>query len=741
MDHQEETGTGVKEKSLQIMDYLQIVKNRWKEVFLTFLIVFAGTAVFTFLQAPEYTSSTRFSIKESESVFDLMPSAGVDPITRVNQSKTYLTSQIEVITSPESLKFAVQKLNLGKEWDVSDDVALNMLGRMIKIVPIKETDMVDVYVEAQDPKLAQNLSEAVSESYKKRRGIEENEYLEIAIKKLTEALKQQEVDKENKLRRLKTFLDKEHVNITDDDRLDSRVSAQQDELRNALAKVTELMQQEQDLSVHVDALNSLKQEQLLDYVVNQNLMSEEGAGSASLRELHKQFLEMGTDRQTLRLQGYGPNHRKMQIFEEAYTQLTDRLNKALASLKQSLAQKRDIVQKTRERWDKTVKEKQVALKQKVMDEQEFLFAKKDYNLSLDRYNELEKRYFEETARLKVPRIPIIVYAHPTLPSRPSSPNVPLYLAAGALGGLALGILIAVMLESLDSTVKTMEQVEDLLGVSVIGVIPKGVGDILHSDGVSADIEAYRILRTNIELLRKNPDELSLAFVSGSAGEGKTTTLSNLAYTCAQGGYTTLMIDADLRRSALHKKFDVEGSFGLSDYLTGEWELEEVIKKTEFENLFILPAGATPLDPSGLLNSKKMLALIMEAKRRFDIVLIDSPPILGVSDASVITNAVDMTVIVVQPRKIPVKALLKQKTTIGAAGGNLVGVVMNNVDISSDHQYQYYTTYYNYYSPSASDAVDVDKKTPSRSAKRHVAKDSTPSGRKEHSSTSGGEDLY
>lgn len=111
----------------------------------------------------------------------------------------------------------------------------------------------------------------------------------------------------------------------------------------------------------------------------------------------------------------------------------------------------------------------------------------------------------------------------------------------------------------------------------------------------------------------------------------------------------------------------------------------------------MPAGPTPFDPSGALNSRKFNELLQEVKQRFDIVLVDSPPILGVSDSAVIVSEVDMTLMVVQPRKLPLKALLRQKQVIESVGGNLAGVVMNNVDITSDHQYQYYTTYYSYYS--------------------------------------------
>ncbi|AYR30838.1 hypothetical protein CUB96_08305 [Akkermansia muciniphila] len=164
-----------------------------------------------------------------------------------------------------------------------------------------------------------------------------------------------------------------------------------------------------------------------------------------------------------------------------------------------------------------------------------------------------------------------------------------------------------------------------------------------------------------------------------------------------GGYATLMIDADLRRSKLHRYYELDNEVGLTSYLLEDYPLEEVIFQTPIENLYVMPAGPTPFDPSGALNSRKFNELLQEVKQRFDIVLVDSPPILGVSDSAVIVSEVDMTLMVVQPRKLPLKALLRQKQVIESVGGNLAGVVMNNVDITSDHQYQYYTTYYSYYS--------------------------------------------
>jgi capsular exopolysaccharide synthesis family protein len=219
--------------------------------------------------------------------------------------------------------------------------------------------------------------------------------------------------------------------------------------------------------------------------------------------------------------------------------------------------------------------------------------------------------------------------------------------------------------------------------------------------MSPDAEAYRILRTNIEFNRKNPEDNAITVVSGGAGEGKSTTLVNLAYICAQGGYTTLMIDADLRRPRLHTFFDINNSVGLTNYLTTELMLEDVILQTPVDNLYFMPSGILPADAAGILNSRRMSELIQDVKQRFDLVLVDSPPILGVSDASVLASEVDLTMIVVQHRKLPRNMLLRVKQAVENVGGNVIGVVLNNVDVRSDSQYQYYTSYYTYYAPAES----------------------------------------
>ena len=251
------------------------------------------------------------------------------------------------------------------------------------------------------------------------------------------------------------------------------------------------------------------------------------------------------------------------------------------------------------------------------------------------------------------------------------------------------------------------------------IIPQDAGLLILQGGESPDAEAYRILRTNVELKKDLFKSTTYAVVSANAGEGKTTTLSNLAYVFAQAGYSTLMMDADLRRPRLARYAELKSEVGLSTYLTGQAELKDVVFQTGHDNLYMLPSGPIPTDPSGLIGSHRMDQLMSDVSKRFDVVLIDSPPILGVSDASLLVSKADASLLVLQPRKMPVKALLRAKSLIENVGGQIMGLVMNNVDITGDTQYQYYTTYYSYY---AKDTKRQDPKSTEHSEKKekHVA---------------------
>jgi capsular exopolysaccharide synthesis family protein len=278
----------------------------------------------------------------------------------------------------------------------------------------------------------------------------------------------------------------------------------------------------------------------------------------------------------------------------------------------------------------------------------------------------------------------------------------LNLALGIFFGIVLGLGVAFFIEYLDTSVKTMEDIEKFFELPVLAVIPRGIGVLMDLPPDAPDGEPYRILRTNVEFNRKDPTANVMTLVSGGPGEGKSTTLVNLAYAFAQSGMKTLIVDADLRRPRQHSIFKVSNSKGLTDYLSKGVPLDELIQTTKVENLQMLPSGKLPAGAIAMLNSRRMMMLIEEVKTRFDMVLIDAPPILGISDSSVIVRAVDLTVIVIQHRRFPRSMLMRVKNGVINAGGTLLGAVLNNVDIRLDQYYQYQTNYTGYYANASQD---------------------------------------
>ena len=280
---------------------------------------------------------------------------------------------------------------------------------------------------------------------------------------------------------------------------------------------------------------------------------------------------------------------------------------------------------------------------------------------------------------------------------PVKPNKTLNIVLGIVFGLMVGIGLAFFIEYLDTSVKTIDDVERALQAPVIGVIPQDVGCLLDEGPENRHAEAYRVLRTNIMFSRKDDKLNSIVVVSAGAGEGKSTTTLNLATVFAQAGDRVLVVDSDLRRPTLHKLLRVGNSVGLTNYLLKQNTLEEVIQTTSVPTLHLMASGKLPSSSLSILNSSQMKDMIAELKRRYDFVFFDSPPILGVSDASILASEMDMVIQVIQYRRYPQPMNIRAKQSIEKVGGKLIGIALNNINMSQDESYYYYSGYYhNYY---------------------------------------------
>lgn len=287
---------------------------------------------------------------------------------------------------------------------------------------------------------------------------------------------------------------------------------------------------------------------------------------------------------------------------------------------------------------------------------------------------------------------------------PVRPNKPLNIGLGLIFGLIMGIGLAFFIEYLDTSVKTIDDVERTFQAPVLGVIPQNIGYLLEEGTESKHAEAYRVLRTNLLFSRHDEKLNTIVVVSAGAGEGKSTTTINLSTVFAQAGNRVLIVDSDLRRPTLHKLFKVANNLGLTNYLLKQNTIAEVVQTTQVPNLDFMASGKLPNSSMGILGSAQMKEMISELKQRYDFIFFDSPPILGVSDASILASEVDLVMQVVQYRRYPQPMTIRAKQMIEKVGGNFVGLVLNNINMSQDEGYYYYSGYYHdyYYSRSASE---------------------------------------
>ncbi len=220
--------------------------------------------------------------------------------------------------------------------------------------------------------------------------------------------------------------------------------------------------------------------------------------------------------------------------------------------------------------------------------------------------------------------------------------------------------------------------------------------VTHLDPRSPVGEAYRSLRTNLAFARAHEPLKTIVLSSPGPADGKSTTVANLAITFAQQGQRTLLIDADLRRAVLDKLFSVPREPGLTDVLVGRAALMQAVNKTAIENLHVLGSGPFPPNPSELLGSQAMREVLRAARDEFDVVLLDSPPLLAVTDAAVLSTMVDGAILVVRTGSTPRTSVRRAISQLETVHGRLVGTVLNDVDFRAGLYGGGYGYYYYYY---------------------------------------------
>ncbi len=690
------------ETKLHFLDYWRIIRIRKTVIMAVFLLVVLTTTAVTLILPESWSSTVRISVEKD--VSDIAP-LGYQQYSAQTIDPFFIQTEFEKIRSKKVLHKVIENLKLNERWAERYNNGLplktfetfNILKGKIDVRQTRNTSLIEIHVFS-DAKLkpaqeAADIANEIANVYKTNRVELKREQALGAI----ETLKEERAKHEKEVEEAQAYADKlrKDLKISDIAEVSGiattlepetlrRLEGARIEVESAYKGVAELQGKLQELAAK--GPNALRKSILTAF--NDELLG-------------KLMQDLFTTEATLKSKStvYGPESPEIKQLAAMQVDLDnkvkDRIDGMLSGLEVNVAAKKAQLDSLAQAVDsaKTNDVERTALY-------------RPYFESKRRLENLQKimdavvlRIEQERIDATLPKKGIVEITDQAEPGvKPVSPNLTLNIILGVIVGLIVGVGLAFFIEYLDTSVKTIDDVERALQSPVLGVIPQNVGSLLQEGPESPHAEAYRVLRTNVLFSRKREDANSLTVVSGGAGEGKSTTIFNLSVVFAQNGERVLLVDSDLRRPSLHKLLSVSNSIGLTSYLLGQSTLEQVIQTTTIPTLDFLPSGKLPSSSLGILNSTQMKDFILEAKRRYDFVFFDSPPIMGVSDASILASEVDLAVLVIQYRKYPQAMTLRAKQMVEKVGGTLLGVVLNNINISQDSYYYYYSGYYyDYYS--------------------------------------------
>lgn len=696
------------ETKLHFLDYWRIIRIRKTVILAVFLLVVITATVVTFMYPESFAGTAQIEVEQEHPDIPGMSgmpfAAGYDPY--------YLQTQFKVIQSDAVLSRVIDAMDLrnvwGKKFNNGQPLAVSDCERIIvrdlDLQPIRNTKIIEIKAFSDTPDEAAKLANQVAESYRKYRTDEYDEIKSHGITSLDKQLDEQQ----QKVEDAQALVDKlrTQLNIADED-------------SEGIAPAPSLSYK------NLDELTQEKVQHEADYQKEAKLLAK--LQSMPPDELKKALPIAVTDAQLNTLLGeldlsqqallklkpdYSEDHPKYKaaqaLVDDLSKKVNDRVDGILVGLQTTVDASKAYVDSITQSIE-AAKQTDIETAQKDAP----YFTAKEKLESAKRWLEaLKMKTGEEEVDKNLPIARMVTIIQPAVADvKPVRPNKPLNILLGVVFGLVVGIGLAFFIEYLDTSVKTIDDVERTLQAPVLGVIPQNIGLIMEEGAESPHAEAYRVLRTNILFSRKDDKLNTLVVVSAGAGEGKSTTAFNLATIFAQNGSRVLVVDSDLRRPTLHKMVNVTNSLGLTNYLLKQNTLDEVIQTTKIPTLHLMASGKLPSSSLGVLSSAQMKDLISELKQRYEFVFFDSPPIMGVSDASILASEVDMTLQVIQYRRYPQPMNIRAKQMIEKVGGNLVGIVLNNINMSQDESYYYYSGYYHDYYYSKNEGTETEAGSP------------------------------
>jgi capsular exopolysaccharide synthesis family protein len=702
-------------RGLPLRDYLRILhKHRWMILAVVAVMVSVVTVV-SFRTRPIYEAVSRLEINGEvpdlanlRELFLQMPTSDdfIQTQVRILESDDLAIQTVRALRLYDKPEFAVRTSATAAGAPFTPVEEMMLIGAFksrLRVEAVRSSRLVDVHFESIEPKLAADAANTLADLY-----VENN------FRKKYDSTMQATEWMSGQLREVKTKMEESHEALVKYER-DNQIFSLNEGQNVTLTKLGDLNREVTEAEGERIARES--QAQLVASRRLDDLPAV--AQSPLIQDLEKRLSQLEDD-DVEACATLGPKHPRVLRLERQSAEIKAQLEREKQQVANRIESEYEAALKREQLLRKSLERQEAeanVLNSKLV---EYSLLKREYETNQQLYESLLERLKEAgiSSGLRSSNIHVVDRARP--PLTPIRPKKTTNILMSLVVGLVLGAVLALFNEYLDNSVKVPEDVEHLVNLPVLGIIPSvssvngrggsrrtlpGISPALHQSSELATVshpqsvvsEAYRALRTSILLSTSKQPPQTILVSSGQPREGKTTTALNLSITLAQRGDRVALIDTDLRRPRVHRTLGLTNDRGLSSFLAGNMSVDELPRAIrQIPNLFVITSGPTPPNPAELLSSEAIEGLFHELRRQFDFIVMDSPPAITVADSMILAAHADGVMLVVHGA-VTTRETLKHTTKLmTSVNARVIGVVLNNVNIRSvDYKY-YYTNYYGDY---------------------------------------------
>jgi polysaccharide biosynthesis transport protein len=683
-----------KRESASIADLFKILRQRIAMIGLIVGLVFVVTMIVTAFLPRWYLATTKVRVEKPESdvkLFQVQGSSTYDPY--------FLQDQFKIMQNEKIIYPVIDKLGLNTRLaaaaglpggTLTTDLTFKyILSKMLRVESQRSSSLIDINVYAQEPALAAEIANEIAHVYSDDRISQATSQQSEGVAQLRKelALQEQTVSAQR--------------DVVEKLRKDLNISGVDLNVKYSDMEIETLRQMQNSLiALRVDAIGrKTRWERFRSIPIEDRigLVNSELIPDQNIQNLLQAYLI--ADQKVTQLKGrLGEAHPDLVASIENRAKIKEQLEGLLrgyeSGLENSYKEAEARVDELEAQLDKAKVDQILSARDRMRPFEE---AAQRLDDETRLYTTLRLTLRQREIDFQVPKrtIEILNTAEPA--RRPSRPSFLLNSAASIIFGLVLSIGVALSLEYFDTSLRDVADIEERLKIPVLGVIPQSRDPMGTGGDVPEEAEPYRVLHTNLNLAMKGGPSSVLVVFSAGPAEGKSTTIWRLAHMMGAYGERVLLIDGDLRRPAQHHLANVSKSPGLSDVLAGKCEVDAAIRKNFAPGLDLLTSGGMPGFTLSLLFANRFKELLDSLRGRYDRILLDSPPIIGVSDASLLASAADGAILLIQHRRNPASMVLRAQQVIAGIKTPILGAVLTQVPKGSGEDYGYYTQAYSYYS--------------------------------------------